>query len=76
MKLTLYKYDMDVSYIATCVGKTSGREIQIRGHWEGVNYEESDAVLNLTPINGYQAEPKKILIPRRLLKENEIIRIP
>ena len=75
MKLTLYKYDMDVNYIATCVGKTSGREIQIRGHWEGVNYEESDAVLNLTPINGYQAEPRKILIPHRLLKEKEVIRI-
>ena len=33
MKLTLYKYDMDVDYIATCVGKISGKEIKIKGRW-------------------------------------------
>jgi len=75
MRLTLYKYDMDVDYIATCIGKTSGREIKIKGRWEGVNYIESDAILNLTPINGSQAQSKRILITKDMLNTKKVIRV-
>lgn len=75
MKLTLYKYDMDVDYIATCIGKISGKEIKIKGRWQGVSYEESNAVLNLTPINGSQAQSRSVVITKEMLETNKVIKI-
>lgn len=75
MKLTLYKYDMDVDYIATCIGKISGKEIKIKGRWQGVSYEESNAVLNLTPINGSQTQGRSVVITKEMLESNKVIKI-
>ena len=75
MKLTLYKYEMDVDYTATCVGLTSGKEIKIEGTWNGVNYEETDAVLNLTPINGNQAQRRSLVITKEMLRSNQVIKV-
>lgn len=62
MTLTLSKYSMDVEYCAVCVGKTSGRRINIRGTWKGVDVQESDAFLKLTPINGARSAGRTIKI--------------
>ena len=62
MTLTLSNYNMEVEYCAVCVGKTSGRRINIRGTWRGVDVQESEAVLELTPINGTKTGSKKIRI--------------
>lgn len=62
MTLVLSKYSMDVEYCAICVGQTSGKRIKIRGVWQGVDVQESDAVLKLTPINGTRANSRSIII--------------
>lgn len=52
LTLTLFKYNMDVEYVAVCRGLTSGRIINIKGRWNGIDVVETDALLNVTPING------------------------
>lgn len=75
MKLTLFKYNMDVEYIATCVGMTSGKKIEIRGRWQGVDVQKTEAVLDLTPINGSTSSAKSITISDDMLKSNTVIKI-
>ena len=75
MKLTLFKYNMDVEYVATCVGMTSGKKIEIRGRWQGVDVQETKAELDLTPINGNTSGAKSITISDDMLKSNKVIKI-
>lgn len=75
MSLTLYKYNMDVEYTATCIGLTSGKRIKIKGRWTGVDVEESDAVLTQTPINGNNNSSRSIIITKDMLRTNKIIKI-
>jgi len=75
MNLTLYKYNMDVEYIATCIGLTSGKRINIKGRWQGVDVQETDAVLDLTPINGNKGEAKKITITKSMLNSKRTIKV-
>lgn len=75
MKLTLFKYNMDVEYVATCVGMTSGKKIEIRGRWQGVDVQKTEAVLDLTPINGNTSGAKSITISDDMLKSNKVIKI-
>lgn len=69
MTLTLAKYTMDVEYCAVCVGMTSGRKIKIKGIWNGVDVQESDAFLELTPINGSKANSKIISITDEMISK-------
>lgn len=73
LTLTLFKYNMDVEYVATCRGLVSGKKIQIKGRWTGVDVIENDAVLSSTPING--GETTSIVITPNMLKSNEPIQI-
>lgn len=75
MKLTLFKYNMDVEYVATCVGMSSGKKIEIRGRWQGVDVQKTEAVLDLTPINGNTSGAKSITISDDMLKSNKVIKI-
>lgn len=75
MKLTLFKYNMDVEYVATCVGMISGKKIEIKGRWQGVDVQKSEAVLDLTPINGNTSGAKSVTIPEDMLKSNKVIKI-
>lgn len=76
MTLTLSKYTMDVEYCAVCVGKTSGKRINIRGVWKGVDVQESNAVLQLTPINGTKSVSRSIPITEEMMsKRNGFIRV-
>lgn len=67
MTLTLSKYTMDVEYCAVCVGKTSGKRINIRGMWRGVDVQESNAVLQLTSIAGIRAVNRSIPITKEMM---------
>ncbi|MDE6754067.1 MAG: aerolysin family beta-barrel pore-forming toxin [Muribaculaceae bacterium] len=76
MTLTLTRYTMDVEYCAVCVGLTSGRKIKIKGTWNGVDVQESDAYLELTPINGTKSNIKLIRISDEMLTNaNEYIKV-
>ena len=66
---------MDVEYIATCIGLTSGKRINIKGRWQGVDVQETDAVLDLTPINGNKGEAKKITITKSMLNSKRTIKV-
>ena len=66
---------MDVEYVATCVGMTSGKKIEIRGRWQGVDVQKTEAVLDLTPINGNTSGAKSITISDNMLKSNKVIKI-
>ena len=70
MTLTLSKYTMDVEYCAVCVGTVSGRKINIRGIWKGVDVQESDAFLTLTPINGTKSASRKIQITDEMISNS------
>lgn len=72
---TVYTYNMDVPYIAHCVGKTSGKKIKIRGVWHGVSVEASDGSINVTPINGNTAGAKSIPISDEMVRAKKIIKI-
>ena len=52
ISLSLFQYNMDVEYVARCRGLTSGKLINIKGRWTGVDVVESDAVLNVNPLQG------------------------
>lgn len=75
LSFTIYTYNMDVPYIATCVGKTSGKKIKVRGIWHGVSVEASNGIVNVTPINGNPAGAKSILITNEMLKYKKTIKI-
>ncbi|MBW4762880.1 aerolysin family beta-barrel pore-forming toxin [Prevotella melaninogenica] len=75
LSFTIYTYKMDVPYIATCVGKTSGKKIKVRGIWHGVSVEASNGIVNVTPINGNPAGAKSILITNEMLKYKKTIKI-
>lgn len=51
ISVTLFDNKIDMDYVATCKGDTSGRLITIRGRWKGVSVSESEAVLNLTSLD-------------------------
>lgn len=70
MNLTLAKYTMDVEYCAVCVGLTSGRKIKIKGIWNGVDVQESDAYLELRPINGTRSDSKLIRITNEMISND------
>lgn len=72
---TIYTYNMDVPYIAHCVGKVSGRKIKIRGIWHGVSAEASNGNINVTPINGNTAGAKSIPISNEMLRSKKVIKI-
>lgn len=61
---------MDVEYCAVCVGTVSGRKINIRGIWKGVDVQESDAFLTLTPINGTKSASRKIQITDEMISNS------
>lgn len=71
MTLTLSKYTMDVEYCAVCVGTVSGRKINIRGIWKGVDVQESDAYLKLTPINGTKSANRMIRITNEMISNSD-----
>lgn len=75
VSFTIYTYNMDVPYIATCVGKTSGRKIKVRGMWHGVSVEASNGIINVTPTNGNSAGAKSIPITNEMLKAKKVIKI-
>ena len=75
MRVTLYKYNMDVEYIATCVGMVSGRKIKIKGRWKGVDVEQTEAVLDLTPTNNSTSGKRTVKIPKDMLESNKVIKI-
>ncbi|QZE13822.1 hypothetical protein K4L44_14915 [Halosquirtibacter laminarini] len=64
---------MDVDYTATCRGLTSGKIIEIKGIWSGVDVEESDANLTLTPLNG--GSVRRMRISKEMLNSKKIIEI-
>ncbi len=72
--LTLFKYNIDVEYVAVCRGLTSGKRINIKGRWNGVDFVETDAVLDLFPINGVGAR-SRMVITKEMLKTNNLIRV-
>lgn len=74
LTLTFFKYNMDVEYEAICRGLTSGKRIKIRGMWNGVDFVESDAVLDVFPINGIGTR-SRMIITQEMLKSNELIRV-
>lgn len=75
MSLTLYKYQMEVDYVATCVGLTSGKRILLKGRWSGVDVQETDAVLNLTPLTSTMGKAISIPISSLALKNIKPIKI-
>ncbi|AWG22881.1 hypothetical protein FFWV33_15785 [Flavobacterium faecale] len=71
LTLTFFKYNMNVDYVATCRGLTSGKIIQIKGVWNGVDVEETNANLTLTPLNGGSVQ--KMEISQEMLNSKRII---
>ncbi|WP_423128664.1 ETX/MTX2 family pore-forming toxin [Gaoshiqia sp. Z1-71] len=74
LNLTLFKYNMDVEYVAVCRGLTSGKRINIKGRWIGVDCLESDAVLDVFPISGLGTRTRTV-ITEEMLKSNSPIRV-
>lgn len=74
LALTLFKYNMDVEYVAVCRGLTSGEKINIKGRWTGVDFVESDAVLDVFPIDGTGTRLRTI-ITKEMLESKNVIRI-
>lgn len=62
---------MDVEYCAVCVGTVSGRKINIRGIWKGVDVQESDAYLKLTPINETKSANRMIRITNEMISNSD-----
>lgn len=73
ISLSLFQYNMDVEYIARCRGLTSGKLININGRWTGVDVVESDAVLNVTPLQG--GTGVQMIITKEMLKSNTPIKV-
>ena len=64
---------MDVEYVACCRGLTSGKLINIKGRWTGVDVVESDAVLNVNPLQG--GTGIQMIITNEMLKTNTPIKV-
>jgi hypothetical protein len=66
LTLTFFNYEIDMDYIAHCRGLTSGREVTIKGRWNGVSVEETEATLTLTnlsnpkEIKSFKVSPSKL----------------
>lgn len=73
LTLTLLKYNMDVEYVATCRGLTSGKKLEIRGRWTGIDVVETNAVVDVTPING--GKSTRVIITDEMLKSRTPIRV-
>ncbi len=73
LSLTFFKYNMDVDYIATCRGLTSGKRIEIKGIWSGVDVEETDANLTLTSLDGRTI--RKMKISKEMLDSKKVIEV-
>lgn len=73
LTLTLFKYNMDVEYVAVCRGLTSGEALNIKGRWTGVDVVETDGVLDLTPLNG--GPTRRIVITKEMIESNKPIQI-
>ena len=73
LTLTLLKYNMDVEYVATCRGLTSGKKLEIRGRWTGIDVVETNAVADVTPING--GKSTRVIITDEMLKSRTPIRV-
>ena len=73
LTLTLLKYNMDIEYVATCRGLTSGKKLEIRGRWTGIDVVETNAVADVTPING--GKSTRVIITDEMLKSRQPIRV-
>ncbi len=73
LSLTLFKYNMDVEYVAVCRGLTSGRRIEIKGRWTGIDVVETDAVLDVFPLNG--GTSTRIVITKEMLDSKKTIKV-
>jgi len=73
LTLTLFKYNMDVEYIATCRGLTSGRKLEIKGRWVGVDVVETDAVVKQTSLK--DGSTKSIVVTDEMRKSKKPIAI-
>lgn len=73
LTLTILKYNMDVEYVATCRGLISGKKLEIRGIWTGVDVVETNAVADVTPING--GKSTRVIITDEMLKSKVPIRV-
>jgi hypothetical protein len=73
LTLTFFTYNMNVDYIATCRGLTSGKIIQIKGVWSGIDVQETNANLTLTPLNGGTVQ--KMEISKEMLDSKKIIEL-
>lgn len=51
---------IDMNYVATCVGRDSGRIIQQYGTWQGVSVSQGDAILTIEPLNARASAQKYI----------------
>ncbi len=73
ISLALFNYNMDVEYIAVCRGLTSGKVVNIKGRWNGVSVVETDARLDVTPIDG--GITRSIVISKEMLNSKRLIEI-
>lgn len=73
LSIVFFKYNLDVDYIAICRGLTSGRKLEIKGVWSGVDVEETDASAIFTPLSG--GVSKTVQITEQMLKSKEIVKI-
>lgn len=73
LSLTLFKYNMDVEYIAICRGLTSGKRISIKGRWTGVDVVETDAVLEVFPLDG--GPSTRMVITKEMLRSGTPINV-
>lgn len=72
--LIVSEFNMDVEYIATCTGLTSGKKIKIRGRWTGKDLEHSNAVLNTVYLNEPGVEQTQV-ITHEMLENNGTITV-
>lgn len=49
--LSFAQYEANVKYEAICIGKTSGREIKIRGQWDGISFSEDRTNVKITSLD-------------------------
>lgn len=73
LKLVLLKYNMDVEYVATCRGVTSGKKLEIKGRWTGVDVVETEASTEFTPLNG--GPTTRVVISENMLNSRMPIKI-
>lgn len=54
-------------------GLTSGKKLEIRGRWTGIDVVETNAVADVTPING--GKSTRVIITDEMLKSRQPIRV-